>query len=135
MRIVFAIVAALLCSTCVVLASEDTVELESGLIQGTVFDGYREWRGIPYAAPPTGANRWQPPQPVASWTGVRTAFQDGSACMQNCTLPPNTYTCPPAVSEDCLYVNVFAPRAAAITEPLPIMVFIHGGGFTAGYGK
>jgi len=61
----------------------DQVKVEGGLLEGTVEDGLRIYRGIPYAAPPTGDLRWRPPQPAPKWKGVRLADQFGRACIQS----------------------------------------------------
>jgi para-nitrobenzyl esterase len=95
------------------------------------------WLGLPYAAPPTGDRRWREPVPPAPWTGVREALAPGAPCVQYAspfggirTVPANT----PVGDEDCLYLNVYAPRAATPTAFLPVMVWIHGGGNTVGAG-
>jgi para-nitrobenzyl esterase len=107
-------------------ASAQPVTVDTGLVEGTVENGLRIYRGIPYAAPPVGNLRWRPPQPAAPWPGVRAATEYGRACMQTNAAISNL----PAPSEDCLFVNVWTPAAA--TERLPVMVWIHGGGFVAG---
>lgn len=63
-------------------AASELVKVETGLLQGTVEDGLRIYRGIPYAAPPVGELRWRPPQPAQKWEGVRAAGEYGRACMQ-----------------------------------------------------
>src|SRR5262249_31793105 len=71
--------------------------------------GGTPFRGLPYAAPPTGNLRWRPPQPAAAWTGVRPATQFGPSCPQ--ALEHNPFLPPGPISEDCLYLNVYAPAA------------------------
>jgi len=83
---------------------------------------------VPYAAPPVGQNRWRAPQPVIAWKGVRDATAFSPACRQTATWIPKPQ------SEDCLYLNIWAPKAAK-REKLPVMVWIHGGGYYGGTGS
>lgn len=89
------------------------------------------FRGVPYAAPPTGSHRWREPQPVAPWPGKREAKQFAPRCMQMADAPGMTFRSQ-SMSEDCLYLNVWAPEARADSGKLPVLVYFHGGGFSYG---
>ncbi len=108
------------------------VKTTGGLVQGTtIADGaIRVYKGIPFAAPPTGALRWRAPRPVTPWTGVRDASAYGPRCTQGRMFADIVFT---DLSEDCLTVNLWTPAKAA-ADRLPVMVWIHGGGFQAGAG-
>jgi para-nitrobenzyl esterase len=93
----------------------------TGPVCGIVVNGVSEWLGIPYAAPPVGALRWAAPQQPTSWTTTLAATAYGNSCTQSS-----------GGSEDCLYLNVYAPSGAA---GLPVMAHIHGGGFRGGSGQ
>jgi len=110
------------------------VTVDTGALQGTTEAGIGVFRGIPYAAPPVGELRWRPPQPAAKWEGVRKADAFGPACPQIPDSP--TYLGGPIgkTGEDCLYLNIWAPGGAGPTK-LPVMVWIHGGGFFSGAGS
>lgn len=113
-----------------------SVRVDGGELQGVVADGVVSFKGIPFAAPPTGELRWRSPQPAAKWTGVRQAVEFGANCMQGRfgPPPPAGATAVPAPSEDCLYLNVWRPADQAARN-LPVMVWIHGGGFVGGSGS
>ncbi len=122
------------------VAQSPPVRTMSGLVSGVALSGGIEvFKGIPFAAPPVGKLRWQPPQPPASWQGVRKAGQFGPPCMQPASperLGPWTRAflskLPP--SEDCLYLNVWT-AGKGTTGLRPVMVWIYGGGFTSGAGS
>ena len=106
------------------------VQTASGAVRGAFADDHLLFAGIPYAAPPVGPLRWRSPQPPTPWQGVRDASKFGPRCMQDTTHDPDFGR---SVSEDCLTLNVWAPNSSA-GEPLPVMVWIHGGGFINGSG-
>ena len=113
------------------VASPDTIRLKSGTVKGEIAasdtgdSAVLVFRGIPYAAPPVGELRWRAPQPVVHWTNVREALEFGAAC------PQPLYGSDQALSEDCLFLNVWTPPGGA-TKNAPVMVWIHGGGLNGG---
>lgn len=115
----------------VACAAGTDVRTTAGPVCGIVQGGVSEWLGIPYAAPPVGALRWQPPQPHAPWTTTLQATAYGSECVQPASLAAPV---PTRGSEDCLFVNVWRPPGAVPPAGLPVMVHIHGGGFAVGSG-
>jgi para-nitrobenzyl esterase len=108
-------------------ASDSVAGTENGPVRGTVTRDVRSFQGIPYAAPPVGDLRWVPPRPPANWKSVRDATKPGNTCAQAGDFIGDK----PSASEDCLTLNVTAPRGA---RKLPVMVWIHGGGFFSGSG-
>jgi para-nitrobenzyl esterase len=103
--------------------------VDGGLVTGAEEAGVVRFTGIPYAAAPVGKLRWRPPQPVVPWQGNRAAVEFGHDCLQT----PFPYDSAPSrvkFDEDCLYLNVWKPAHGA--KNLPVMVWIHGGGFVNG---
>ena len=112
-----------LCSPSYALPATGPVKVTGGAIAGSRDGGLNEYFGIPFAAPPLGDLRWRAPQPVVAWEGVRETRDFSPACAQTVTWIPNPK------SEDCLYLNVWAPEKA---EKLPVIVWIHGGAMDGG---
>jgi len=106
-------------------------QIKSGIIEGVVSaDGQvRTFKGIPFAAPPVGPFRWQPPQPISPWAGVRKAIDFGPRCMQTRVFDDMIFH-DAGPSEDCLYLNIWLPEHHS--GKLPVMVWIYGGGLRAG---
>ena len=120
-------------------------ETRYGMVRGTddsATSGTYAWKGVPYAQPPVGALRWQPPAEPAAWTGERSATRFGNACLQmgriygpgannrfDDTIGQTLNT--PLGSEDCLTLNIWRPATAQ--DNLPVLVFIHGGSAISGY--
>ncbi|HWE98650.1 MAG TPA: carboxylesterase family protein [Caulobacteraceae bacterium] len=112
-------------------AQPPAVRLHQGELTGLMADGYEVFLGVPYAAPPTGPLRWRAPQPAPAWRGVRPAVTPGPACIQ--TAGASGYHGPQ--SEDCLSVNLYVPGGLRRGARAPVMVWVHGGGFTGGAGS
>ncbi len=105
------------------------IETHSGLVEGIEDNGSLVFKGIPFAAPPVGPLRWRGPGPPAAWTGVRKADRFSPICMQKGAYPEDSP--PEPMSEDCLYLNIWAPAGARDVR-LPVMVWIYGGGLLNG---
>ncbi|MCP5432021.1 MAG: carboxylesterase/lipase family protein [Alphaproteobacteria bacterium] len=126
---------ALVAAACLALASAQaatTATIDAGLLEGASEDGIAVYRGIPYAAPPVGPLRWQPPQAVTPWQGALEAKEFGPTCLQPARGDGAWTLGEDAMSEDCLYLNVWAPEGA---QGLPVMVWIHGGAYRIGAGS
>ncbi|CAH1268539.1 CES2 [Branchiostoma lanceolatum] len=116
--------------------------MTASVVGNAVFDRVFTFKGIPYAAPPVGDLRWRPPQDTGSWAGVRDVTEFGSRCPQDeyPLLRVHPMYAELAAyrsnssSEDCLFLNVYTPNVSA-TANLPVMVWIHGGGWNYGSGE
>jgi para-nitrobenzyl esterase len=116
-----------------IAAMTEVVDVEGGRIAGVLDRGVRVFKGIPYAAPPTGERRWRPPAPVIAWTGVRDASRFGAECPQTQYPAGSVYVRPlPPQNEDCLFLNVWT--TAREGDRQPVFVWIHGGALTKGSG-
>ncbi len=117
--------------------AQTVVSTTGGEIRGKASSGAEAFLGIPYAAPPVGELRWREPQAALPWQGVRDAASFGPVCQQGVPAPWGPYTAEflaaPPMSEDCLTLNVWKPKGPA--RNLPVMVYIHGGGFGGGAGS
>jgi len=130
----------LLAAVCLLLSfpaagrAPERIKTKAGPIDGSAeADGIRTFKGIPFAAPPVGTFRWQPPQPVKPWTQVRPTTAFAGQCMQRRQFADMVFRSS-GTSEDCLYLNVWAPAKSA-GKRLPVLVYFYGGGFTAGDGS
>lgn len=118
-----------------ITAAADSRQTILALAQGrlagrTDMHGVRSFKGIPYAEPPVGRGRWRPPVAAQGWTGVRDASDFGASCLEPPWPPQSIYADnPPKFSEDCLFLNVWAPSHA---KHAAVIVFIHGGAFIRG---
>ncbi|PWT89289.1 MAG: carboxylesterase [Blastocatellia bacterium] len=115
--------------------AQTKVKTTNGVVEGMVdtATGVRSFKGIPYATPPVGNLRWQPPQPAENWKAVRKADQFGPRCMQRPIFSDMVFRSN-GMSEDCLYLNVWTPAKSGAAK-LPVLVYFYGGGFASGDGS
>ena len=115
-----------------------TIETKKGKIRGIDKGSYLEFRGIPYAKPPVGGLRWKAPQEADPWEDILDATVFRSRCIQDSNTPfyeKEFYSCPdflPPMSEDCLYLNIWAPKGSG-GKKLPVALWLHGGAFMGGF--
>lgn len=105
----------------------------SGPVRGATVANVTSFKGIPYASPPVGPLRWHAPAPARPWTNVRDATAYGNDCVQ-ARLPGDVANTKLPMSEDCLFLNLWTPQPRSGAK-LPVMVYIHGGGFSTGSGS
>ena len=114
------------------------LQVKQGALKGTCDAQVASYKGIPYARPPVGNLRWKPPQPAEAWTGERAATEFSASCIQDLSRERLPWTKPFMVqnqmSEDCLTLNVWKPLNAG-SQPLPVYLFLHGGGNVEGSGE
>lgn len=123
---------ALLTGAPALAADRAVVDAPAGILSGESVKGVNVFKGVPYALPPVGEGRWKPPAPMPRWSGERDATAFAPACVQN-KAPAfgNIYANDPkAMSEDCLFLNIWAPKDA---RGAPVMVWIHGGSLWGGF--
>lgn len=106
----------------------------NGVVRGITEGEVSIFKAIPFAAPPVGEFRWRPPQPVKNWEGELDATKPCKDCGQ-AGFGPNAPKMNPNSSEDCLFLNIWKPASSTPKSKLPVMVWIHGGGFTGGSGS
>jgi len=126
----------LICISTMALAQNPDliVKTANGTLEGVNEDsGIRTFKGIPFAQPPVGDLRWKEPKPVQNWPGVRKADHFGPRAMQRSVYADMIFHSD-GVSEDCLYLNIWAPPASA-GKNLPVLVYFYGGGLTTGDGS
>ena len=143
MKKLLLLLSALALAACASRQNNPVLTIEGGQIQGVQLadaPGVTVYRGIPYAAPPIGENRWRAPQPVIPWEGVRICDKFGHPAFQAAHYPGGYttewgYGDEAPYSEDCLYLNVWTKAPGQVDKKLPVAVWIFGGGLREGWGS
>lgn len=116
-------------------SAQDAVSVKTsyGILEGLDISGIKTFKGVPFAAPPTGDNRWREPQPLQPWQGIRECHDYAPDPMQEPIFGDMNFGAD-SVSEDCLYLNIWTP-AITMNEKLPVLIYFNGGGLMAGSGS
>lgn len=136
-----AVAAAVALTSCSVAAESpaprlgERVRISDGELLGVADAGVLRYRAIPYAAPPVGERRWQEPQSPETWTDVRAATASGARCAQLAAAPGTPHATAASTAEDCLTLDVTVPAGTSARSRLPVLVWVHGGGFSGGSGS
>ena len=116
-------------------SAQDAVSVKTsyGILEGLDISGIKTFKGVPFAAPPTGDNRWREPQPLQPWQGIRECHDYAPDPMQAPIFGDMNFGAD-SISEDCLYLNIWTP-AITMNEKLPVLIYFNGGGLMAGSGS
>lgn len=116
-------------------SAQDAVSVKTsyGILEGLDMSGIKTFKGVPFAAPPTGDNRWREPQPLQPWQGIRECHDYAPDPMQEPIFGDMNFGAD-SISEDCLYLNIWTP-AITMNEKLPVLIYFNGGGLVAGSGS
>lgn len=127
------LIACVLCTVAGYAQQGPLATTQYGVLEGVCESGVNVFKGVPFAAPPVGENRWRAPQPLQSWQGVRSAKKFGDDPMQGNPFGDMGFDAEKK-SEDCLYLNVWTP-SKTMTDRLPVVIYFNGGGLIAGSGS
>ena len=133
MRKLLFLIACMLCAMTGYAQQGPMVTTQYGVLEGVCESGVNVFKGVPFAAPPVGENRWRAPQPLQAWQGVRSAKKFGDDPMQGNPFGDMGFDAEKK-SEDCLYLNVWTP-SKTMTDRLPVVIYFNGGGLIAGSGS
>ena len=127
------LIACVLCAVAGYAQQGPLATTQYGVLEGVCESGVNVFKGVPFAAPPVGENRWRSPQPLQSWQGVRSAKKFGNDPMQGNPFGDMGFDAEKK-SEDCLYLNIWTP-SKTLTDRLPVVIYFNGGGLIAGSGS